>query len=508
MVEVIAPINIALLKYWGKSDMMNIEPVADSISLTLSIEHLHSRTIISLTDDDSHIFRLNGKLHPLTVRMKDVIINSQLRAMQKGTFNRSKHLCIESSNNFPTAAGLASSASGFASMAFGLSHLYQLDCDVASLARRGSGSACRSILGGIVYWKAPTSKSECYSPCVQQLFPHTHWSDLRILICVSSSQQKSVPSSVAMRRTTATSPLFQEARAKVVKERVPQFIHAVQFHDFELLAELTMRESNELHAVCLDSWPPVIYLNATSFAIMEFVHTLNNNAGFILYILRLQSPTQFESESDCKLDQVVFVDDPHCSGYCFYERGFGVMGMLINSLSNHSCPTSPVENWRSYDVPFTALHSLENHHYTWKVRAHNSWNFSGVRPHIAIYHFLDQLFYPGVAYTFDAGPNAFILTQANDAPVVLTLLSECFGNPSHGHEDANGLEIKREQIEMPDYMRFEVRGISCSDKVDLTDNRELLCGLPKRPGAIEYIINTKVRRNTSIKLQILLQYKR
>lgn len=82
-----------------------------------------------------------------------------------------------------------------------------------------------------------------------------------------------------MRRTTATSPLFQEARAKVVKERAPQFIRAFQCRDFELLAELTMRESNELHAVCLDSWPPMIYLDATSFAIMEFVHTLNNNAG-------------------------------------------------------------------------------------------------------------------------------------------------------------------------------------------------------------------------------------
>ncbi|VDL18752.1 unnamed protein product [Hymenolepis diminuta] len=357
MVEVIAPINIALLKYWGKSDIMNIEPVTDSISLTLSSEHLHSRTIISLIDDDRHIFRLNGKSHPLTARMKDVIIV------------RSKHLCIESSNNFPTAAGLASSASGFASMAFGLSNLYQLDCDVASLARRGSGSACRSIFGGIVYWKAPASESERYSPCVRQLFLHTHWPDLRILICVSSSQKKSVPSSVAMRRTTVTSPLFQEARAKVVKERVPQFIHAFQCRDFELLAELTMRESNELHAVCLDSWPPVIYLDATSFAIMEFVHTLNNNAG---------------------------------------------RNML--------------------------------------------------------------------AYTFDAGPNAFILTQANDAAVVLTLLSECFGSPSHGLEDANGLEIKRERIETPENRYFEVRGISCYDSVNLTDNRvrnspSLLCTL-------------------------------
>nr|CDS31706.2 diphosphomevalonate decarboxylase [Hymenolepis microstoma] len=380
MIEVIAPINIALIKYWGKSDELNIQPVTDSVSLTLNCEHLHSRTAIYLVDDDSHTFRLNGKIHPLTIRMKDVIINSQLRAMQRGTFDSSKRLCIESSNNFPTAAGLASSASGFASMAFALSNLYQLDGDTASLARRGSGSACRSMFGGVVHWKVPTSESKLNSPCVKQLFPHDHWPDLRILICVTSSQQKPVSSSTAMRRTTATSPLFQEVRAKVVKERVPQFIHAFQCRDFELLAELTMRESNELLAVCLDSWPPVVYLNATSFAIMEFVHTLNSNAGRNM-----------------------------------------------------------------------------------------------------------------AAYTFDAGPNAFILTTANDAAVVLTLLSECFGNSSHCLEDANELKVKRQRMEMPESRHFEVRGISYSEKVNLMNYKDLLEKLPKQPGAIKYVISTEVR---------------
>ncbi|VDO14463.1 unnamed protein product [Rodentolepis nana] len=341
---------------------------------------LHSCTAVSLVDDNSHTFRLNGRPHPLTNRMKDVIIISQLRAAQRGTFNSFKHLCIESTNNFPTAAGLASSASGFASMAFALSNLYQLDVDAASLARRGSGSACRSMLGGIVHWKAPTSESKLNSPCVEQLFQHDHWSDLRILICVTSSQQKPVSSSIAMRRTTVTSSLFQEARGKVVKERVPQFIRAFQCRDFELLAELTMRESNELHAVCLDSYPPVVYLNATSFAIMEFVHTLNSNAGRNM-----------------------------------------------------------------------------------------------------------------AAYTFDAGPNAFILTTANDASVVLALLSKCFGNSSYSPEGDNELEVKKQRMEVPENGHIEVRGISYSEKIDLMNYKELLEKLPKQPGAIKYVISTEVR---------------
>lgn len=80
-----------------------------------------------------------------------------------------------------------------------------------------------------------------------------------------------------MRRTVTTSPLFREARATVVGQRLPRFINVFGQRDFAALAELTMRESNELHAFCLDSWPPVIYLNATSFAIMDFVHALNQH---------------------------------------------------------------------------------------------------------------------------------------------------------------------------------------------------------------------------------------
>ncbi|KAM7536258.1 hypothetical protein Aperf_G00000086896 [Anoplocephala perfoliata] len=379
MIEVIAPVNIALLKYWGKSDDLNIQPVADSISLTLSSEHLYSRTSISLTDVGGIKFCLNGKPHCLTNRMKDTIIAFQLRAMQSGIFKRFQYLNIESSNNFPTAAGLASSASGFASLAFGLSILYQLDDDVASLARRGSGSACRSMFGGVVRWRAPSSDQVPNSPCVEQLFPHTHWPELRVLICVTSSQQKPVSSSVAMRRTTNTSPLFSEARAKIVKERVPQFVHAFKCRDFDLLAELTMRESNELHALCLDSWPPAVYLNATSFAIIEFVHTLNRNAGR-------------------------------------------------------------------------------------KV----------------------------VAYTFDAGPNAFLLTKADDAPLVLALLSESFGSASNNHGDVEP-EVKRQRTETSNNKgSLEVRGIPYPDDFDLTNYKEWLKKLPKLPSSIQYIISTEI----------------
>lgn len=82
-----------------------------------------------------------------------------------------------------------------------------------------------------------------------------------------------------MRRTVKTSPLFLEARAAAVRERLPLFLDAIAQRNFAALAELTMRESNELHALCLDTWPPAVYLNETSFAIINFVHAVNAKAG-------------------------------------------------------------------------------------------------------------------------------------------------------------------------------------------------------------------------------------
>ncbi|VDD77941.1 unnamed protein product [Mesocestoides corti] len=311
---------------------------------------------------------------------------SQLRAMQKGAFNRFKRLDINSINNFPTAAGLASSASGMASLAFGLSVLYGLDGDVAALARRGSGSACRSMFGGIVHWKRFPSESKFRYQTVEQLFPHTHWPELRVLICVTSSHSKPVSSSVAMRRTVSTSPLFREARATVVRERLPRFVDALARRDFPTLAELTMRESNELHALCLDSWPPAIYLNATSFAIIDFVHTLN-----------------------ARLQRCV------------------------------------------------------------------------------------------VAYTFDAGPNAFLLTLADDAPLVLTLLSECFRSPSvnlNEHKDkAKKARLEESTDQRPhNFANLEVKGIQYAS-VDLSRSSvfaELLEVLPRCPNSIQYVLSTEV----------------
>ena len=116
------------------------------------------------------------------------------------------HICSE--NNFPTAAGLASSAAGYACLVTALCKLYGIQGDTSALARRGSGSACRSVLGGFVRWHMGNMEDGTDS-IATQLRPASHWPGMRVLICVASDTQKKTSSSVGMRNSVKTSELLK-----------------------------------------------------------------------------------------------------------------------------------------------------------------------------------------------------------------------------------------------------------------------------------------------------------
>ena len=181
-----SPINIALVKYWGKLDKHLIIPTNSSLSITIDPASMCSRTTIRLVrpeikDSGSISLRLNGKTSEVTQRIKNVVekvkesvqklIDEQKVEILDKTYWGKKLDCsdpkdavtqlltwgihIESSNNFNTAAGLASSSSGLSCLGFALAKIYGLPkevIDYSVLARLGSGSACRSIYGGFVKW--------------------------------------------------------------------------------------------------------------------------------------------------------------------------------------------------------------------------------------------------------------------------------------------------------------------------------------------------------------------
>ncbi len=140
-VTVRAPTNIALIKYWGKRDISLNLPLNSSISLTIDINHFYSETTVTFTPSASS-FLLNNRPSPLTSRILKVI--STLTSLT--TPPTQINIEIRSFNNFPTSAGMASSASGLAALTFALSKLLSLNLsneELSSIARLGSGSASR-----------------------------------------------------------------------------------------------------------------------------------------------------------------------------------------------------------------------------------------------------------------------------------------------------------------------------------------------------------------------------
>lgn len=193
---------------------------------------------------------------------------------------------IVSANNFPTAAGLASSASGFAALAFTLYNLYELSehitlSELSRIARQGSGSACRSLMGGMVAWEMGTQEDGSDSLAVE-VAPQSHWPEMSALICVVSDAKKGTSSTSGMQATVQTSPLLQHRIKHVVPERMKAISQAIQKRDFETFAKITMADSNQFHAVCLDTTPPIFYMNDCSRAIIAAVNEINRSAGKII----------------------------------------------------------------------------------------------------------------------------------------------------------------------------------------------------------------------------------
>ena len=114
----------------------------------------------------------------------------------------------------------------------------------------------------------------------RQLFSAEHWPELRILVCVVCREEKAVPSTAGMQATVETSNLMQQ-RVRHVQDRIEQITLAIRDRDFAKFGEMTMRDSNEMHAVCLDTYPPIAYLNDISHQIINTVHKYNSEIGAV-----------------------------------------------------------------------------------------------------------------------------------------------------------------------------------------------------------------------------------
>lgn len=222
---------------------------------------------------------LNGKEESFSnERIQRVLAEIKDRALQTNSCGKDLLECkihVVSDNNFPTAAGLASSASGYACMVYSLAQLYGIKKqELSDIARMGSGSACRSMYGGFVQWHKGVNYDGKDS-IAQQICPASHWPDLHVLILVVNESKKKTGSTNGMARSVVTSELIKYRVEKCVPQRIHSITQAIKEKNFQKFAEITMKDSNQFHAVCLDTFPPVVYMNEVSHSIVDYVHQFN-----------------------------------------------------------------------------------------------------------------------------------------------------------------------------------------------------------------------------------------
>ena len=287
-----APVNIAVVKYWGKRDPKLNLPTNSSLSVTLSQADLRTLTTASCSASfpsaDGDSLTLNGTPSDISGARTQACLRelrSRRAALEAADPSLPRlsamPLRLVSENNFPTAAGLASSAAGFAALVRAVADLYALPADAAELslvARQGSGSACRSLFGGYVAWRMG-ERADGTDSRAELVAPASHWPDMRALVLVVSAAKKGVSSTSGMQQTVATSGLFRERVARIVPENMAAMERSVRERDFPAFAEVAMRESNSFHATCADTYPPIFYMNDVSRAAVRAVEAVNERAG-------------------------------------------------------------------------------------------------------------------------------------------------------------------------------------------------------------------------------------
>ena len=269
---VTAPANIAFIKYWGARDLDLALPVNPSISMTLS-ESVTRSTVAFVEGSDEpdriEIVRSDGSLEipgaSFLERASRQLDRVRRWAGRGGSFR------VATRNSFPTGAGIASSASGFAALTLASTRALDLDLtqdDLSTLTRMsGSGSAARSLLGGYVAW---TGDGDAAGH-VTAITPASHW-DLRDVIALVDRSEKDV-SSLEGHRRAPSSPYFVE-RQRLLPDRLAATRRAILERDLDLLGPILEEEAIELHLIAMSSRPPIFYWKPGTLRVLEALRGL------------------------------------------------------------------------------------------------------------------------------------------------------------------------------------------------------------------------------------------
>ncbi|MGO1712672.1 MAG: diphosphomevalonate decarboxylase [Senegalia sp. (in: firmicutes)] len=261
--------NIALIKYWGKRDEKLFLPTNSSISITL--DKFYTITTVEFKENMiNDKFYLNGKESDKKEQMKISNFLDKVRKLARVNL----YAIVESENKVPTAAGFASSASGFAALAAASVKALGLKLnkiELSALARCGSGSASRSIYGGYVEWQKG-QRLDGKDSFARRLLPESDW-DISILSVIVADNKKKVSSREGMKRTVESSP-FYSAWLDTIEKDLKMTREAIKYKDFEKLGEVVERNALKMHATMLGAAEPILYFKAGTMDVIHHIHDL------------------------------------------------------------------------------------------------------------------------------------------------------------------------------------------------------------------------------------------
>lgn len=276
-VTAVAGANIALIKYWGKRDRVLNLPTTGSLSITLDALQTQTRVCHDpqLSED---VLVINGQ--SADAGRVSACLNWLRQAAQDP-----RPIRVDSHNNFPTAAGLASSASAFAALVVAADQLLGLHASASQLsawARQGSGSAARSICGGFAVW-AHGQRDDGRDSVASPLLAPEAW-PLQVLIAVVDEGPKAVASTAGMLHTQASSPLYQ-AWVEDQSASLRAATQAVQAQDFEALASATEASTLGMHATAMAARPGVLYWQAPTVACVHAIRGLRQRGVAVFFTI-------------------------------------------------------------------------------------------------------------------------------------------------------------------------------------------------------------------------------
>lgn len=274
----LAPVNIALSKYWGKRDKVLNLPINGSVSI--SLPGLGTQTTLRPLQAAQDSVSLNGKL-----LAADAVFAKRLsQFLDFFRSDASPAFEVETTNTVPTAAGLASSASGYAALVLALNDLFDWQLaktELSLLARFGSGSASRSLFNGFALWHKGSDASGMDS-FAEPL--DCHWPEFCIGLVKVDTKEKSVGSTAGMQQTVETCDLYQSWPQQAERD-LQTITQAIKEKNFSTLGKTAEHNALSMHATMIATWPPIVYWQPESVAAMQTVWQLREQGVEVYFTM-------------------------------------------------------------------------------------------------------------------------------------------------------------------------------------------------------------------------------